>query len=142
MPKLSRHLLACLTTVALVSFTSAAHSQNSAAAAPTPFRENPAWTLSDGVLTSNASGMESALVSRAGLADSMASFEFRASKGAKATVFVGGRYGFDLEGNGSRTRSRSKSGSEQKFVATSFSKSKAPMRAGITKTRVGRHSSS
>jgi len=99
MPKIHRHALAFLTTVALTSFTSV-HAQSSSAAASSPFRESPAWTASDGVLTTNATGMESALVTRAGLADSVTSFEFRAPKGAKATVFTEGRYAFELEGNG------------------------------------------
>ena len=95
MPKIRRHALAVLTAVALTNFTSV-HAQSSAAA----FRDSPAWTLTDGVLTTNASGMESVLLSRSGLADSVTSFDFRAPQGAKATLFVAGRYAFELEGNG------------------------------------------
>lgn len=98
MLKISRHALAFLTAVALTGFTSA-HAQTTNGG-PAPFRENPAWTLSDGVLTTSATGMPSALVTRGGLADSVTSLEFRAPAGAKATAFLEGRYAIDLEGNG------------------------------------------
>jgi hypothetical protein len=98
MLKISRHALAFLTAVALTGFTSA-HAQTTNGG-PAPFRENPAWTLSDGVLTTSATGMPSALVSRGGLADSVTSLEFRAPAGAKATAFFEGRYALELEGNG------------------------------------------
>ena len=161
MLKISRHALAFLTTVALASFTSA-YAQSPVTPASAAFRENPAWTSSDGVLTTNASGMESALMSRSGLADSLTSFEFRAPKGAQATVFIAGRYAFELEGNGdwqnfsakfrsprfdegynkSKMRSLSKHASGQRFVATSFSKRRALTPAGTLKTHVGQCSSS
>ncbi|HEY5810120.1 MAG TPA: hypothetical protein VIT67_19260 [Povalibacter sp.] len=44
--------------------------------------------------------MDSALMSRAGLADSVTAFEFRAPRGARATAFIAGRYAFELEGTG------------------------------------------
>jgi mono/diheme cytochrome c family protein len=99
MLKIRRHALAFLATVTLTSFTSV-YAQSPVTPASAAFRESPAWTSSDGVLTTNASGIESALVSRSGLADSLTSFEFRAPKGARATVFMAGRYAFELEGNG------------------------------------------
>ncbi len=98
-PKIHRHALAFLTIVALTGLTSV-YAQSPAAAATVPFRDSPAWTLSDGVLTTNASGMDSALISRAGLADSVTAFEFRAPRGARATAFIAGRYAFELEGTG------------------------------------------
>ena len=54
----------------------------------------------DGALTTQAEAGKTPLVSRATLADSVTSFDFRAPTGARATLFVQGRYAFELVGNG------------------------------------------
>ena len=64
------------------------------------FRHNGAWSAVDGTLTLNRATPESALVTRGPLADSIAAFDYRAPLGARATLYVQGRYGFVLEGNG------------------------------------------
>ncbi len=64
------------------------------------FRDNPAWTVADGALTTQAEAGKTPLVSRATLADSVTSFDFRAPAGARATLYVQGRYAFELVGNG------------------------------------------
>jgi mono/diheme cytochrome c family protein len=65
-----------------------------------PFRANSAWSVADGALTLNNPTPESTLVTRGGLADSIGSFDYRAPAGSRATLYVQGRYGFVLEGNG------------------------------------------
>ena len=97
MPKFHRQVVAVLTTVALTSF---AFSQN-AAAPRGAFRDNTNWTLTDGVYsTTSATGIDTALVTRATLADSVTTFEFRAPVGSKATLYMDGRYGIELAGTG------------------------------------------
>ena len=64
------------------------------------FRPNAAWTVADGALTLRSVTAESTLATRSGLADSLTSLEFQAPPGARATLYVQGRYAFVLEGNG------------------------------------------
>jgi mono/diheme cytochrome c family protein len=90
-----RRALAALTIVALTSFSIQAQEST-----PGAFRENPAWTLSDGALTIQGPTEGRGLVTRTTLADSVTAFEFKAPGGAKARLILMGRYGFDLPGNG------------------------------------------
>jgi mono/diheme cytochrome c family protein len=92
-----RHTLAVLTIVALASFQ---YVQAQAATAEPAFRDNPAWTLTDGVLSTQGPAEGRGLVTRATLTDSITSFEFRAPKGARANVIFMGRYAIELVGNG------------------------------------------
>jgi mono/diheme cytochrome c family protein len=98
MLKIRRHTLAILTVAALTSFPTA-YAQSSGASAG-PLRDNKAWTQVDGVFSTKATGIDSALATRAALADSVTSLEYRAPKGARATLYVQGRYGFELPGTG------------------------------------------
>ena len=90
-----RHTLAVLTIVALTSFQAQAQTAPESA-----FRDNPAWKLSDGVLSTPGPSEGRGLVTRATLADSFTEFEYRAPAGASANLFVMGRYGFELKGTG------------------------------------------
>jgi hypothetical protein len=92
-----RQTLAVLTIVALASFNVTQAQQAAPGAA---FRDNPAWTLSDGVLTTQGAAEGRGLVTRATLADSVTRLEFRAAAGATARLFLMGRYAFELKGNG------------------------------------------
>jgi hypothetical protein len=94
---LLRRTVAVLTIAALASFHIAS-AQNATPAGA--FRDNPAWTVVDGALTTQAEAGKTPLVSRATLADSVTSFDFRAPAGARATLYVQGRYAFELVGNG------------------------------------------
>ena len=99
MPRfLRRHVLAVLTMTALTSFL-AAQAQTPPASG-SAFRDNPAWTLADGALTTQAEAGKTPLVSRATLADSVTAFDYRAPAGASASLYVQGRYAFQLVGNG------------------------------------------
>ncbi|HEX6638958.1 MAG TPA: c-type cytochrome [Steroidobacteraceae bacterium] len=91
-----RHVLAVVTILALASFQATGAEDAPGAA----FRDNPAWTVSDGALTTQGPAEGRGLVTRLTLADSVTSFEYRAPAGASATLYLMGRYGFDLEGNG------------------------------------------
>jgi mono/diheme cytochrome c family protein len=91
-----RHALAVLTVVALASF----QAQGAEDAPGAAFRDNPAWTVSDGALTTQGPAEGRGLVSRLTLADSVTSFEYRSPAGAHATLYLMGRYGFDLAGTG------------------------------------------
>ena len=98
MPKfLRRYAVAVLTIAALATFH-IANAQN--AISGNAFRDNPAWTMADGALTTQAEAGRTPLVSRATLADSVTSFDFRAPAGARAMLYVQGRYAFELIGNG------------------------------------------
>src|SRR6185369_13417217 len=96
MPKFRRRLMAGLTAAVLASFIAVAQG---ASAPPSAFRDNSSWTLVDGVLTANDVTAKP-LGTRATLADSVTSLEFRAPKGASAKLFIEGRYAFVLAGNG------------------------------------------
>ncbi|MEO8017123.1 MAG: c-type cytochrome [Pseudomonadota bacterium] len=99
MPRfLLRHVLAVLTIIVFTSFTAA--EAQTAAAPGAAFRDNPAWTVADGALTTQSASDKSPLVSKATLSDSVTAFEYRAPAGASATLYVQGRYGFPLVGNG------------------------------------------
>lgn len=98
MLKIRRHTLALLTVVALASF-STAHAQNAAASAG-PFRDMKGWTQADGILSTTLTGLDNALATRAAYADSLTSLEFRAPKGARAALYMQGRYAFELAGSG------------------------------------------
>ena len=91
-----RHALAVLTALALASFQAIGAEDAPGAA----FRDNPAWTVSDGALTTQGPAEGRGLVSRRTVADSVTSFEFRAPAGSTASLYLMGRYGFDLKGNG------------------------------------------
>jgi mono/diheme cytochrome c family protein len=92
-----RQTLAVLTIAALMSFQCVLAQDAGPGSA---FRENPAWTVSDGALSTPGPAEGRGLVTRATLADSVTSFEFRAAPGDGATLFLMGRYGFELKGNG------------------------------------------
>src|SRR6185369_4995355 len=96
MPKFRRQLLAGLTVAVFASFIAGAQSAGAPASA---FRDNSSWTLVDGVLTAD-DATSRPLGTRATLADSVTSLEFRAPKGASAKLFIEGRYAFVLAGNG------------------------------------------
>jgi mono/diheme cytochrome c family protein len=91
-----RQTLAVLTIVAFASFNSQAQDTSPAAA----FRDNPAWTVSDGALTTQGPTEGRGLVTRTTLADSITTFEYKAPAGARARLILMGRYGLDLPGNG------------------------------------------
>ena len=65
-----------------------------------PFRPNSVWSAVDGALTLKSPTPESALMTRS-FADGVGSFDYQAPPGARATLYVQGRYAFVLEGNGS-----------------------------------------
>src|SRR5262245_18261659 len=98
MPKfLLRRPVAVLTMVALASF----HIARAENAAPGgAFRDNPAWSVADGALTTQAEAGKTPLISRMTLEDSVTGFEYRAPAGARATLYLQGRYTFELVGNG------------------------------------------
>jgi len=103
MPKFRRRGLAVLTVAALASsifVLAQVPSGQDAARAFGGFREDAAWTAADGAVTSSATTLENALQSRATLADSVTSLEFRAAPGTRAMLFLMGRYGVPLTGNG------------------------------------------
>jgi mono/diheme cytochrome c family protein len=91
-----RHALAVVTILALTSFQDVRAEDAPVSA----FRDNPAWTLKDGVLSTQGPAEGRGLVTRATLADSITSFDYRAAPGASASLFVMGRYQFELKGNG------------------------------------------
>src|SRR5256885_17171417 len=93
--KLLRHSVAVLTIAALTSFSARAQDATSSV-----FRPNAAWTATDGGVSTSSTGPDSALETRMALADSVTAFEFRAPVGAKATIYIQGRYAIDLPGNG------------------------------------------
>jgi hypothetical protein len=98
MPRFLRRYTAGVLTVAALASFMVAHAQT-----PTPasaFRDNAAWSVADGALTTQAEAGKTPLVSRATLADSLTSFDYRAAAGAKATLYVQGRYAFELVGTG------------------------------------------
>lgn len=98
MSKFQRCALAVLTSIV---FTSSAILHAQGAPASGLFRDNPTWADAGGVLTASApTPMGNALNTRRALADSVTSFEFRAPPGAKAVLFMQGRYGFELAGTG------------------------------------------
>jgi mono/diheme cytochrome c family protein len=98
MSKFSGRFLAVSTIAALASFA-AVHAAN-APAGTGAFRDNPAWSVADGVASSSATGMQSALASRVTTADSVTSLEYRAPAGAHATLYLLGRYAVPMTGNG------------------------------------------
>jgi mono/diheme cytochrome c family protein len=65
-----------------------------------PFRHNSAWSAVDGTLTLNNATPESTLMTSVAFADGIVALEYRAPPGARATLYMQGRYGFVLEGNG------------------------------------------
>jgi mono/diheme cytochrome c family protein len=99
MSKFSRRAAAVLTSVALASF-SVLHAQSPSGPGPA-FRDSPAWQRADGVVTFDGTpSRETPLYTRASLADSVTSFEFRAPKGAKTRAYFQGRYAIELAGTG------------------------------------------
>ena len=104
MPKIRSRGLAVLTVAALASSVLSTAQDSAeprkAGVAFGAFRDNPAWTVSDDAVSSNATTLQNALVTRLTLADSVTSFEYRAPGGAKATLFLMGRYAVELHGTG------------------------------------------
>jgi mono/diheme cytochrome c family protein len=93
---LCRRFLTAVTICALASFQARGAEDAPGAA----FRDNPAWTVSDGALTTQGPAEGRGLVSRLTLADSVSAFEYRAPAGSRAMFYLMGRYGFELTGNG------------------------------------------
>ena len=91
-----RQTLAVLTIVALTSF----HARADEAAPGAAFRDNPAWTASEGALTTQKPAEGRGLVTRLTTADSITRFEYRAPAGASAMLYLMGRYAFELPGTG------------------------------------------
>ena len=92
MSKISCRGLAVLTVVALASFNASAAS--GAAGLGPEFRDSPAWSRQDDVITLiGEPSRDNFLSTRGALADSMTSLEFRAPQGAHADLYVQGRYG-------------------------------------------------
>jgi len=102
MPRFLRRCSAgVLTVAALTSFLIARAETPPVNPAPgAAFRDNAQWTAADGALTTQIVSDKAPLISRATLADSVTAFEYRAPVGSKATVYVQGRYIFELVGNG------------------------------------------
>jgi mono/diheme cytochrome c family protein len=98
MSKFSGRLLAVLTVTTLASFV-AVHAA-SAPGVSGGFRDNPAWTAADGAVSSSATGMDKSLASRVTTGDSLTSLEYRAPAGARATLYLLGRYAVPVTGNG------------------------------------------
>jgi hypothetical protein len=99
MSKIRGQILGVLTTLVLTSFT-ALHAQGAGSTAP--FRDNAAWTVSDGVwsTTRAAASPEEYLMTRGALADSVTAFEYRAPAGSSAKFYLMGRYAIELPGVG------------------------------------------
>jgi hypothetical protein len=99
MPEFCRRGIAVLTIAIAVSFSVV---QAQEAAGPgVDFRGSKGWTVADGVVTlTGEPSRENFLSSRMALADSVASLEFRSPKGARADVYLQGRYGVPLLGTG------------------------------------------
>ena len=91
-----RQTLAVVTILALTSFQDIRAEDAPGAA----FRDNPAWTVSDGALTTQGPADGRGLASKSTLADSITYLEFKAPAGAVANLYLMGRYGFELKGNG------------------------------------------
>ncbi len=162
MPKfLRRHSVAVLTIAALASFH-IAHAQNAAPPAGA-FRDNPAWTVVDGALTTQAEAGKTPLVSQGHARRQRHHLRFpRARRRARHVV----RAGADMpsSSSGMATGSPSRCGSARRastwastrpsphscstcatvptFVVTSASKAPVKARSGITKTAADLHSSS
>jgi mono/diheme cytochrome c family protein len=98
MSKFSPRAVAVLTVFGLTSFATV-HAQG--AGLGPEFRDNPAWTRADGVITlTGEPSRDTPLSTRAPLADSVGSFAFRGPKGGRATAYVQGRYAIELDGTG------------------------------------------
>jgi mono/diheme cytochrome c family protein len=98
MSKFSGRVLSVLTLAAIASFV-AVRAANVPAGVGA-FRDNPAWTAADGAVSSSATGIDKALVSRVTTADSLTTLEFKAPQGARATLYLLGRYAVPMTGNG------------------------------------------
>jgi hypothetical protein len=103
MPKFRYRGRAVLTSAVVASFLASVpiiHAQSGAGPGP-EFRGGTAWTLADGVVTlTGTPSRDTPLYTRNALADSVSSLEFRAPKGARADLYVQGRYGVALNGTG------------------------------------------
>src|SRR5690349_13640797 len=98
MSKFSGRVLAVLTIVMLASFVAVRAAD--APAGTGAFRDRASWTVTDGVASSSATGIDNALVSRVTTADSLTSLEFKAPSGSHATLYLLGRYAVPMIGNG------------------------------------------
>jgi hypothetical protein len=99
MSKFRGRALAVLTIAAFTSFSSlVAHG---AEAPAVEFRDTSGWAEKDGVITlTGAPSRDSPLSTRFALADSVSSLEYRSPKGARATLYLQGRYAIELPGTG------------------------------------------
>jgi mono/diheme cytochrome c family protein len=99
MSKFRRCTMGVLATLVLTSFIGL-RAQN--AEPNRPFRDNAAWTVTDGVwaTTRAAASPEEYLMTRGALADSVTSFEYRAPAGSSAKIYLMGRYAVELPGSG------------------------------------------
>jgi mono/diheme cytochrome c family protein len=99
MLNIRRYTLALLTVGVLTSF--AITQAQIAGPSAGPFRASKGWTQGpDGVLTSTGTGLENSLATRGAYADSVTTLEYRAPKGARAAMYMQGRYAFELPGTG------------------------------------------
>src|SRR6186713_2726540 len=97
---MSRFLRRCTAGVLTVAVLTSFMISRANAAPETAFRDNAQWVAAEGALTTQTASDKAPLVSRATLADSVTAFEYRAPAGSKATVYVEGRYAFELVANG------------------------------------------
>jgi hypothetical protein len=99
MSKFSGRILAVLTVAAITSFVGT-HAQNDTGPGSV-FRDSAGWSFADGIVTlTGAPSRDNLLSTRHALADSVTTLEFRAPRGARADLYVQGRYGVPLEGTG------------------------------------------
>lgn len=97
MPRFKQHHKFIVLALTLLVHASLVSAQDAAFGA---FRPNPAWTPTDDGISLKTPSTESILVSRGVFADSVTTLDFHAPRGSSATLYVQGRYGFVLEGNG------------------------------------------
>jgi mono/diheme cytochrome c family protein len=90
-----------------ILFGSIAHAQGSSDPLEA-FRPNTAWTVASTGVVSSTRGAESRhLVTKGDLADSILNMEFSLPRGARATVFIQGRYAVELQGSDKEWRALS-----------------------------------
>src|SRR5690554_2262444 len=95
----NRRVLAVLIIAAFASFV-AIRAQD-VQVPGSAFRETTAWSFANVEATlTGAASRDNPLYTRGALADSVTSPEFRAPKGARADLYLQGRYGIALEGTG------------------------------------------
>ncbi len=97
MPSFKQHHKLLMLALTLLMHLSLASAQDAAFGA---FRPNSAWTAADGAISLQTPSPASMLATRGVFADSFTTLDFHAPRGSSATLYVQGRYGFVLEGNG------------------------------------------